>query len=300
MNVWVAGLALLALICDPSRAQTADTTTVVLLGTGTPRPDPLASGPATVVQVGSRVFLFDAGSGIERQLNAAHLPINGVTALFVTHLHSDHTLGLPDLFLTSWVMGRTVPLLAYGPIGLRQMTEHILAAWSEDIAMRTGGLEHEVKDGQRVAVHEIKPGVVYDSGGVKITAVPVSHGDWKEAYGYRIDTPTRSIVISGDTRPSEALATAALGVDILIHEVYPESRVAPENRPGGADWPNYLRAFHTSDEQLGRIAARAQPKLLILHHIVRSGAGDDEVLAGIRRGGYTGKVVVGKDLERYR
>jgi ribonuclease BN (tRNA processing enzyme) len=296
----VACIALTVLVGGGVSAQARDSTVVVLLGTGTPRPDPLASGPSTVVQVGSRVFLFDAGPGIERQLNAAHLPINGVTALFVTHLHSDHTLGLPDLFLTSWVMGRRTPMPAYGPHGLQQMTDHILAAWSEDIVMRTNGLEHEVRDGHRVIVHEIRPGVVFDSAGVKITAIPVSHGDWKEAYGYRIDTPTRSIVISGDTRPSEALAAASRGVDILIHEVYPESRAAPENRPGGADWPKYLRAFHTSDEELGRIAAKAQPKLLVLHHIVRSGAADNEVLAGIRRGGFTGKVVVGKDLERYR
>lgn len=276
-----------------------DSTIVVLLGTGTPRPNVDASGPATAIVVGARTFLFDAGSGVERQLGAAHLPINGVTALFVTHLHSDHTLGLPDLILTSWVMGRKSALAAYGPRGLRAMTDHIMAAWSEDIAMRTNGLEHEVRDGYRVAVHEISGGVIYDSAGVRITAIPVSHGDWKEAFAYRIDTPTRSIVISGDTRPSDALAKAARGVDVLIHEVYPESRVAPENRPGGEDWPKYLRAFHTSDVELGRLAAGAAPKLLILHHIVRSGASDAEIVAGVRRGGFTGKVIIGADLQRY-
>ncbi len=276
-----------------------DSTIVVLLGTGTPRPNVAASGPATAVVVGSRTFLFDAGSGVERQLSAAHLPINGVTALFVTHLHSDHTLGLPDLIFTSWVMGRRSALAAYGPHGLRAMTDHIIAAWSEDIAMRTNGLEHEVRDGYRVAVHEIGAGIVYDSAGVRITAIPVLHGDWKEAFAYRIDTPARSIVISGDTRPSAALAKAAKGVDILIHEVYPESRIAPENRPGGEDWPSYLRAFHTSDVELGRLAANAAPKLLVLHHIVRSGASDDEIVAGVRRGGFVGKLVIGVDLQRY-
>lgn len=202
----------------------ADSTTIVLLGTGGPRPDPEKSGPATAVVVGRRVFLFDAGPGVERRLSAAGLPIDGVTALFVTHLHSDHTLGLPDLIFTSWVMGRRLPLQMYGPHGLRAMTDHIVAAWSEDIAIRTNGLEHETPNGFRVAVHDISPGVVYDSGGVKVTAIPVLHGDWKEAYGYRIDTPNRSIVISGDTRPSPALEAAARGVDVLIHEVYPESR----------------------------------------------------------------------------
>ena len=277
-----------------------DSTIVVLLGTGVPRPDPAAAGPATAVVIGSRVFLFDAGAGVERQLVTAHLPINGVTALFVTHLHSDHTLGLPDLIFTSWVMGRTTPLAAYGPHGLRAMTDHIIAAWAEDIAIRTDGLEHETRAGYRVAVHEITPGVVYDSGGVKITAIPVSHGDWKEAYGYRIDTPDRSIVVSGDTRPSEALVAASRGVDVLIHEVYPAAKLAPEPRPGGADWPQYMRASHTSDTELGRLAGTANPKLLILYHVVkRNGATDDEMLAEIRRSGFTGKAVIGKDLQRY-
>ena len=272
---------------------------MVLLGTGTPRPDPDASGPATAVVVGTRVFLFDAGSGVERQLGAAHLPINGVFALFITHLHSDHTLGLPDLILTSWVMGRRTPLAAYGPHGLKAMTDHILAAWREDIGVRTNGLEHQTRNGYRVNVHEIRPGVVYDSGGVKVTAIPVLHGTWKESYGYRIDTPDRSIVISGDTRPSDALLAAARGVDVLVHEVYPEARLAPENRPGGDDWPKYMHAFHTSDVELGRLAAAARPGLLILDHIVRMGGTDAELLAGIGKGGFTGRVVVGKDLERY-
>lgn len=283
----------------PARSRAPDTTTIVLLGTGTPRPDPAAAGAATAIVVGQRVFLFDAGPGVERRLNAAGLPINGVTALFITHLHSDHTLGLPDLILTSWVMGRRTPLQAYGPHGLRPMVDHILAAWSQDIAIRTEGLEHETAGGYRVAVHEIRPGVVYDSGGVRVTAIPVLHGSWKEAYGYRIDTPDRSIVISGDTRPSTALANAARGVDALIHEAYAESRLAAENRPGGADWPRYMLAFHTSDVELGRLAAGANPKLLIVDHVMRTGASDSEMIAGIRRGGFRGRVVIGRDLDRY-
>lgn len=280
-------------------AGNGDSTVVVLLGTGGPRPDPEAFGAATAVVVGSRVFLFDAGVGVERRLNAAHLPIDGPTAVFITHLHSDHTLGLPDLILTSWVMGRTRPMAIYGPHGLGGMIKHIVAAWSEDIAIRTNGLEHETPGGYRTTVHEIAPGVVYDSGAVRITAIPVLHGTWKEAFGYRIDTPTRSIVISGDTRPSPALENAARGVDILIHEVYPESKSAREQRPGGADWPKYLHAFHTSDVELGGIAMRAQPKLLILYHIGRMGATNDVILAGIRRGGFTGRTVIGEDLARY-
>jgi ribonuclease Z len=286
---------------EPARAQAAvaDSAVVVLLGTGMPRPDPSASGPATALLVGRRLFLFDAGPGVMRQLAAAGLPINGAEAVFVTHLHSDHTLGYPDLIFTSWVMGRRTPLAVYGPRGLQAMTDHLLAAWAEDIAVRTTGLEHQTPEGWRVAVHEIGAGVVYDSAGVRVTAIPVLHGDWDAAFGFRIDTPRRSIVLSGDARPSEALIAAARGVDVLVHEAYPAGRLAVEDRPGGDDWPRYMHAFHTSDVELGRIAAAARPALLVLTHLVRMGGADEELLAGVRSGGYTGRVVVGRDLERF-
>lgn len=276
-----------------------ESTAVILLGTGTPRPDPKAQGPATAITVGKTVFLFDAGSGVERQLNAANLPINGVTAVFFTHLHSDHTLGYPDLILTSWVMGRRTPLQAFGPSGLAAMTMNLYAAYEEDIKNRTEGLEREAPGGHLVDVHEIRPGIVYSAGGVRVTAFAVPHGNWKESFGFRIDTPDRSIVISGDTRPSEELVKQAAGVDVLIHEVYPSERVKPENRPGGEHWPQYMKEFHTSDKELGEIASRAKPRLLILHHVVRMGGTDEEMLQAIRKAGYTGRVVVGKDLERY-
>lgn len=280
-------------------SQAALKTEVILLGTGTPYPDPNASGPATAVVVNGRVFLFDAGAGVMRRIRAANLPLTGPEAAFITHLHSDHTLGYPDLILTSWVMRRATPFPVFGPRGLRRMTDHLLAAYSEDIEMRTHGLEHEVAGGQRVSVHEIREGVVYEKEGVRVTAFQVPHGDWKNAFGYRIDTGDRSIVISGDTRPSESLVKAAKGVDVLIHEVYPAARLAPENRPGGKDWPQYCREYHTSDVELGELARRINPQILILHHVVRMGASDEELLNGVRRGGYQGRVVVGKDLDRF-
>jgi ribonuclease BN (tRNA processing enzyme) len=310
----LAGLALL-LAWPPaagrpraSRVTAAESTVVVLLGTGMPRPDPAASGPATAVVVEGgadsavrRVFLFDAGPGVERQLRAAGLPINGVTALFLTHLHSDHTLGYPDLIFTSWVMGRRTPMRVYGPPGTSKMTGHLLAAWDEDIHIRTEGLEHAAPGGWRVTVSEVRPGVVYDSAGVRVTAFPVDHGSWRYAFGYRIDAAGRAVVISGDTRPSESLVRAAAGADVLVHEVYPESRLRPEARPGGSAWPSYMRSFHTSDRELGALAARISPppRLLILSHLVRMGADDQELLAGVRAGGFTGQAVVGHDLARY-
>jgi len=274
-----------------------ESTVVVMLGTGTPRPSPDAWGPATAVVVGDRVFLIDAGVGVERRLAAAGLPIDGVTAAFITHLHSDHVLGLPDLIFTSWVMGRTRPFPVYGPHGLAQMTEHFYAAFSEDIRIRTEGLEHESREGYRVEVREVGPSVVYDSGGVRVTAFLVPHGEWREAYGYRFDTPGRSIVLSGDTRPSEELVRMATGVDVLIHEVQPsDSTQHPGNR-SATEWANYVRAYHTTSSQLGVLAARARPKLLIVYHNGRR-ATADRILADIRRS-FSGAVAIGADLQRF-
>lgn len=291
----VASVCLAALlVAAPVSAQH---TKVVLLGTGFPRPDPNAWGPATAVVVGERVFLVDAGVGVERRLAAAHLPINGVTRLFITHLHSDHTLGLADLILTSWVMQRRGPLEIYGPPGLQAMVDHLMAAYAVDVKARTEGLEHETLDNSRASVHEIATGVVYDSAGVKVTAFQVDHGTLV-AFGYRFDTPGRVVVVSGDTRPSEELVKASAGADVLVHEVYSGSHLKVENRPGGADWPAYMRSLHTSDVELGQLAERIHPKLLVLTHIIRMGASDDDLLAGVRQG-FKGDVVVGKDLGEY-
>ena len=281
-------------------APAADSTVVLLLGTGFPRPLPNAFGPATVVLVGQRVFLFDAGPDVMHQFAVAKLPLRGPEALFITHLHSDHTIGLPDVMFTTWVMGRRRAIPTVGPPGLAKMVDALGAAYAEDIDIRTHGLEGDAENGWRLAVREATSGVVYDSAGVRVTAFEVLHGSWPNALAYRIETPTRTIVISGDTRPSDALVRAATGVDVLVHEVYPDSIYAAQRGARLGDTTNdYFRSFHTSDVELGRLAARAKPKLLVLTHIVRMGATDEALLRGVRAGGYTGNVVVGKDLGRY-
>jgi ribonuclease Z len=305
----LAACALVALGASDAGAQrffpggppmpSGDSTVVVTLGTGTPVPNPLRDGPATAVVVGSRVFLFDAGPGVMRKVAAAGLPIDGVTAAFITHLHSDHTSGLPDLIFTTWVMGRRVPMRLAGPPGLRRMTDHLIAAWAEDTAIRVTGLERGQPGGYRVDVREVRGGIAFDSGGVRVTAIRVPHGNWETALAWRIDTPTRSVVISGDTRYSEELGRAAQGVDVFVSEVYIESRVAPEPRPGGELWPQYMREFHISESELARLATSAQPGLLLLSHVLFMGGTEQDVLEGIRRGGYSGRVVVARDLGRY-
>jgi ribonuclease BN (tRNA processing enzyme) len=278
---------------------TSSATHLIVLGSGTPIPDPDRAGPAYAVTYGTRVFLFDAGAGVMRRVAAAGLPIDGFTAVFLTHLHSDHTLGLPDLIHTSWVMGRAAPMPIIGPPGTSAMVGHLQAAWVEDIYVRTEGMERGRKGGHRANVKESTGGVVYDSAGIRIRAIPVAHGSWPVAFAYRVDTPDRSIVLGGDTAPSVALEDAARGVDVLVHEVYNGRRAAPEKRPGGESWPQYLKEAHTSDEELGALAARARPGQLILSHVLRFGGPMEEIVAGVRRGGFKGTLVAAKDLDRF-
>jgi len=306
MHSFSAGLALAITAslgtARPLPAQPAssshDSTIVVLLGTGTPVPAPHTAGPSTAVIVGKRLFIFDAGAGVERQLSGAHLSNVDIEALFFTHLHSDHTLGYPDLIFTSWVFGRRAPLKAYGPRGLRAMTDHLIAAFASDIDARIKGPEGAIKGGYLVRARDVSPGVIYDSAGVKVRAITVPHIPGQPAYAYRIDTPTRSVVISGDIGPTDVLIPWARGVDVLVHEVVKMSAIEG-TMPGGKDAGYYMRTAHTPTNVLGSIAARAQPKLLVLSHIIPTGADEQEMIAAVRSGGFKGRIAFGHDLDRY-
>lgn len=275
-------------------------THLVLLGTGTPNADPARSGPALAVVVNGQAYLVDCGPGVVRRAAAAHqlgikaLAVEKLTHVFITHLHSDHTLGYPDLIFTPWVLERKAPLEAFGPVGLAAMTEHILAAYQEDIAIRIDGVEPANTMGYNVNVHEITPGVVYEDRNVRVTAFRVRHGSWPLAYGFRFDTADRSIVISGDTAPCESLVKNAKGCDLLVHEVY--SHVAFQRRP--AVWQGYHRSFHTSTTELAEIARRVQPKLLVLTHQLFWGSTPKELVGEIRQS-YDGDVRSGNDLDVY-
>jgi len=273
-------------------------TRLVLLGTGTPNADPDRWGPAVAVVVNDTPYLVDCGPGIVRRAAAAFR--NGVTALdapkldrlFVTHLHSDHTLGYPDLIFSPWVLGRVQPLQAYGPPGTQSMTDHLLKAYAEDIQIRLDGLEPANADGYKVNVTEIQPGIVYEDENVKVFAFPANHGNWKHAFGFRFETPDKTIVISGDTGPNPALIEAAKGCDILVHEVYSHERF--QGRP--AVWQQYHSKFHTSTRELAMIAKATKPKLLVLYHQLFWGANDADLVGEIRES-YKGAVVSGKDLD---
>ena len=270
-------------------------THVILLGTGNPNPDPARMGPAVAVVSSDRVYMVDCGPGVVRRAAQAGLKMQQLTRVFITHLHSDHTVGYPDLIFTPAVTGRTEPFEAYGPPGLQAMTRHILQAWKEDMDIRLHGLEPSVARAYVVHAHDVRPGEIYRDNGIRVIAFPVQHGTWKYAYGYRFEAPDKVVVISGDTTYSEALVGAAKGCDILIHEVY--SFEGWKDRT--PEWQRYHAAFHTSGVELGKIAASARPKKLVLYHVLPMSQPEDEVVSEIRQN-FAGEVIYGEDLQVIR
>jgi ribonuclease BN (tRNA processing enzyme) len=281
-------------------------TQVVMLGTGTPRPDPNRFGPATVIVVDETPYLIDFGVGVIRRATAAYQ--RGVMALgfgainiktvFLTHLHSDHTIGYPDLILTPWVMGRKEPLEVYGPKGIGAMTENILKAYQIDIDGRLNGLSLKSTAGYKVNAHEVAPGVVYRDRNVTVTAFRVQHEEMVDSFGYRFDTPDRVIVISGDTTPTQSLVDHSRGCDVLIHEAY---SMETYNRVS-AQAQEYRRRHHTSSVELAEIANELNPGLLVLYHRSNAGgvaesADPEDVLLDEIRDLYKGRVVMGHDLD---
>jgi ribonuclease BN (tRNA processing enzyme) len=267
---------------------------VVFLGTGTPVPDPDRSGPAVAVVAGSQAYLVDAGPGVVRRAAAAAarnqiaaLRVPSLRFLFLTHLHSDHTLGYPDLIFSPAVVGRPGPLEVFGPKGVEEMTSHLMAAWKKDMDVRINGLEHGNAAAYKVNVHEIAPGVAHRDADVTVTAFLVKHATWDQAFGYRFDAGGRSVVISGDTSPTPAIAEACRGCDVLVHEVYCD----PPGPQGG-----YYRAAHTSASELAALAAQAKPKLLVLYHQLYNGCTDAALLQQVQEK-YSGAVVSAKDLD---
>jgi ribonuclease BN (tRNA processing enzyme) len=266
---------------------------IVMLGTGTPNADPARSGPAVAVVVNGTPYLVDAGPGVVRRAAAARIPAESLRTVFITHLHSDHTLGLPDLMLSPWTLERTVPLQVYGPPGVAAMTRHILEAYQQDIDIRLTGGEPSNPTGWKAEGHEVRPGTVYRDSNVTVTAFSVPHGAWPDAYGYRFVTRDRVIVISGDTGPApDVIARECNECDVLVHEVYSTAGFA--RRP--PEWQRYHARYHTSTGELAAIAVKARPKLLVLYHQLFWGTSDEDLVKEVLRG-YNGRVVSAKDLD---
>lgn len=261
---------------------------VVMLGTGTPNPTPERMGPCAAVIVDGQAYLVDFGVGLVRR--AAEMTARGIEALaaakltrgFLTHLHSDHTLGLPDLILTPWVLKRSEPLKLFGPAGTEAMVDHLLKAYAVDIQSRQDGLEQANQVGIQVEVTEIDEGVVYQDERVTVEAFRVNHPPF-EAYGYKFTCPDKVIVFSGDTTPTDNIIQWAQGCDILVHEVFSAKGVKRRSPV----WQKYHTSVHTSSVQLGELASQIKPRTLVLNHQLFFRVPDEE-----------GQVISALDRER--
>jgi ribonuclease BN (tRNA processing enzyme) len=298
-----ASVALALSLASPCIAELpkSDVTQVVMLGTGTPNADPERSGPAVAIVVNGTPYLVDFGPGVVRRASAmsptyggtiAGLEVKNLRYAFLTHLHSDHSAGLSDLIFTPWVLERDRPLELYGPDGIEEMASNVLEAYRADIDYRVYGLEPANNEGWRVNAHTVEEGAIFEDDNVRVEAFRVRHGTWPNAYGYRFTTPDRVIVISGDAAPDEAVERYARGADILIHEVYSVEGFKKRD----PFWQKYHSTNHTSTHELGELASRAKPKLLVLYHVLFWGASEETVLREVREK-YAGEVVLADDLD---
>jgi len=278
-------------------------TQVVLLGTGTPRTDPDRAGAATGVIVDGKTYVFDFGPGVGHRISAARsagvdgISFSDITVAFLTHHHSDHTTGLADLFLTSWMFQREAPLRIFGPRGTEGMCRAVRSAYALDIAKRTLSEPH-AEGGDQLIGLDITPGPIYRDDRISVEAFDVSHGEWHAvhgphpALGYRIETADRIVIVSGDTTWFAEMPHLYDGAHTIVHEVY--SGRALEARP--AEWRGYHSAAHTSGADLGRVAAAVQPARLVLTHQILWDGSRADLLDEITSE-YDGPVHDGADLD---
>lgn len=259
----------------------ADNMKVTVLGTGTPYPHGDRFGPAILVEAAGKKLLFDCGRGVLIRLRQAGVQANDIDAVFLTHLHSDHVVGLPDLLLTGWLLGRTEPLRLWAPAGGRKMAQHLVQAFAFDRRVRERTAKLPGK-GAEFEVHEVGAAEIYDDGGVRVKAFVVDHGPVKPAFGYRIDYAGHAVVISGDTRFSENLITSAKDADCLIHVAW--SIDAKDATPPS-------RRLLASAEDAARVFTAVKPKLAVVYHY-----DDDDGMTDAIKAGYGGKFIIARDL----
>lgn len=297
MSRRLAALAVVAVaLATLVAAQSAATLQVTLLGTGNPRPNLERFGPSILVEAGAQRLLIDAGRGAAQRLfEIGQRPsLIGVDAVLLTHLHSDHTVGLPDLWLTGWLFGRARPLPLVGPAGTAAMAQHLTQAYAWDIASRSKD-ERLPPDGVRFDAREVAPGLAWERDGLRVTAFAVDHGEVAApALGYRVDFGGRSVVLSGDMRYDERLVDAAKGADVVVLEVMSPEVEARRGQVDPAAMASVLRR-HVSPDQAGTLFAKIAPRLAVYSHIVPSPTTAED-LVGPTRKTYAGPLAVGYDL----
>ncbi|MGH9442548.1 MAG: MBL fold metallo-hydrolase [Thermoanaerobaculia bacterium] len=288
-------LAALAALAAGRSAGAQDRLDVLLLGTGNPRPSLERFGPSILVSAGNERLLFDCGRGAVQRLFQHGIPLSDVRSLFLTHLHSDHTVGIPDFWLTGWIFGRSRPVRIWGPEGTTALVSNLEKAYAYDVHVRRDVDEKLPPEGAEMVARDIGEGRVFQRGRLRVTAFLVDHGPVRPALGYRVDFGPRSVVLSGDTRPSDNLVKFAKGTDVLVHEVLaPE---VEERRAAGNLTPAQVRRIiehHTTPEEAGKIFAAVHPKLAVYSHIVPSMATAADLVPATRKA-YSGPLEVGED-----
>lgn len=275
---------------------------VTLLGTGDPIPRLDRFGPATLVQVAGQELLFDVGRGASQRLVQLGIPLSALDGVFITHFHSDHVNGLPDLWMTGWIPPpfgrRSEPFEVWGPVGTKSMLDNLEEAFAENTRIRIPD-ELLPPEGIDTLAHEFdQGGLVYERDGVRVTAFEVEHGELvKPAYGFRIDYEGRSVVISGDTQFDENLIKAAKGADLVIHEV----ALASDELIASSEQFRRIVAHHTTPEEAGIVFQRINPKLAVYTHLVMLSSetiaeAPLETLISRTRVNYDGPLVIGEDL----
>jgi ribonuclease Z len=251
-------------------------------------------GPNTLVEAGDQKLLFDAGRGALQRLTELGVQWQDVQGVFLTHLHSDHVVGFPDLWLTGWLIvpGRNVPLQVWGPRGTADMMFHLRQAYEYDVRIRIQN-DGASPEGAALVAKDISEGVIYEKGGVKVTAFEVDHAPVKPAFGYRIDYGGHSVVLSGDTRANENLIRHSKGVDLLVHEVFVPATLQRAGVPPAR--AKKIIDYHTTPEQAGEVFSRVKPKLAVYSHICMPSATEQDLLPATRKT-YAGPLQVGEDL----
>lgn len=262
------GLFFIFLIATISCANAQSPIKVTLLGTGAPVPSIQRFGPSILVEAGGQRLLFDCGRGAAQRLWQLKIPLGKIDALFLTHLHSDHVVGIPDVWLTGWIPGaygrRNAPFIVFGPDGTKNMMDHMEKAFAWDINTRRKE-NNKADSGALVGATDIKEGFTWEKDGIKVTPFTVSHADFIDsALGYRIDYAGHSVILSGDTRYNENLIRHAKGADLVIHEVAAANEYSMEKSP----LINQILGFHSSPEDAGKIFAQIHPKLAVYSHII--------------------------------
>lgn len=267
---------------------------VILLGSGGGPPVRLKRwGPSTLVEAGKEKLLFDCGRGVLLRLKQAGLGEDEVTKVFLTHLHSDHTVDLPDLLLSPWAStaARQVPLEVWGPAGTKSMMQHLQEAYAFDIHVRRDLDERFSPEGIKVISHDIEQGTVFERNGVKVIAFLVDHGPVKPAFGYRVEYGGHSVVLSGDTRPTPNIVQFAKGTDVILYERFdPQAFMAQPSRHT-REQKEQIMAHHSTPEKVGEIFSAVKPKLAVFYHT----GGTAGLAAGAKKT-YSGPLEVGEDL----